>query len=562
MLRLKQDKRNMSSSRRGCLNNPNAFCYICGEYTLQKQRKNITDFVKQAYLAYFGVKLGDQDKSWAPHKVCKTCVECLRQWKNGERKRLKFGVPMVWTEPQNHHDDCYFCVVNVKGFNRYKKHRWEYPDLGSARRPVPHSEDVPIPVFTSLPDLPLSDVEEMLDVECSTGGSPGSGYEESFSTPEQFSQKELNDLIRDLSLSKQASELLASRLMEKNCLQPEANITAYRTREEGLLPYFSQDEELVYCNNILGLLLQMGLPEYRPEDWRLFIDSSTRSLKCVLLHNGNRYASLPIAYSTKLKEEYENIKMVLQKLCYHEHQWSICVDLKMVNFLLGQQSGYTKYPCFICLWDSRAKRDHWKKVSWPSREHMTVGAANIINKPLVDREKIILPPLHIKLGLMKQFVKALDKDGDCFKYICRSFLGLTMEKLKAGIFDGPKIRELINDLNFTKFMNDVEASAWCSYVSVVKNFLGNHKADNYEELVQNMLANFKHLGTNMSIKVHYLHSHLDRFPDNLGDFSEEQGERFHQDIKVMEERYQGRWDRHMMADYCWSLQRDCPDAPT
>ena len=41
----------------------------------------------------------------------------------------------------------------------------------------------------------------------------------------------------------------------------------------------------------------------------------------------------------------------------------------------------------------------------------------------------------------------------------------------------------------------------------------------------------------MSIKVHCLHSHLDRFPENLGDFSEEQGERFHQDIKVMEERY-------------------------
>ena len=63
----------------------------------------------------------------------------------------------------------------------------------------------------------------------------------------------------------------------------------------------------------------------------------------------------------------------------------------------------------------------------------------------------------------------------------------------------------------------------------------------------------------MSIKVHFLHSHLDRFPHNLGDLSEKQGERFHQDMKVMEERYQGRWDRHMMADYCWSIQRDCPD---
>ena len=61
----------------------------------------------------------------------------------------------------------------------------------------------------------------------------------------------------------------------------------------------------------------------------------------------------------------------------------------------------------------------------------------------------------------------------------------------------------------------------------------------------------------MSVKVHYLHSHLDFFSANLGHMSEEQGERFHQDIKTMETRYQGRWDCSMMADYCWSLKRDC-----
>ena len=55
----------------------------------------------------------------------------------------------------------------------------------------------------------------------------------------------------------------------------------------------------------------------------------------------------------------------------------------------------------------------------------------------------------------------------------------------------------------------------------------------------------------MSIKVHYLFCHLDRFLTNLGDLSEERGKRLHQDIKVMEERYKGRWDSHMMANYCW-----------
>jgi hypothetical protein len=228
----------------------------------------------------------------------------------------------------------------------------------------------------------------------------------------------------------------------------------------------------------------------------------------------------------------------------------------MVYFLLGQQSGYTKYPCFMCLWDSRARKEHWSKVVWPPRENMNVGAVNIINEPLVDREKIILPPLHNKLGLMKQFVKALKKDGNCFKYICRSFPGLSTEKLKAGVFDGPQIRTLIVDPNFTTSMNADEASAWHSYVSVVKNFLENHRADNYKELVESMLSHFKNLGCNMSIKVHFLHSHLQRFPDNLGHYSEEQGERFHQDMKTMEERYQGRWNTHMMADYCWTLQRE------
>ena len=45
--------------------------------------------------------------------------------------------------------------------------------------------------------------------------------------------------------------------------------------------------------------------------------------------------------------------------------------------------------------------------------------------------------MHIKLGIMKQFVKALDKNGDCFKYICKTFPGLSDEKKKTGVFDGP-----------------------------------------------------------------------------------------------------------------------------
>ena len=46
---------------------------------------------------------------------------------------------------------------------------------------------------------------------------------------------------------------------------------------------------------------------------------------------------------------------------------------------------------------------------------------------------------------MKQFVKALDKRGECFKFLSHKFPGLTAEKLKPGILDGPQISQLVKD---------------------------------------------------------------------------------------------------------------------
>ena len=63
----------------------------------------------------------------------------------------------------------------------------------------------------------------------------------------------------------------------------------------------------------------------------------------------------------------------------------------------------------------------------------------------------------------------------------------------------------------------------------------------------------------MSIKLYYLFSHLDYFPENLGDVGEKQGETFHEDISTMQGRYQGRWDSHMMAGYSLALIRDCTE---
>ena len=71
-----------------------------------------------------------------------------------------------------------------------------------------------------------------------------------------------------------------------------------------------------------------------------------------------------------------------------------------------------------------------------------------------------------------------------------------------------------------------------------------------------VLSSLQDMAANMSIKLYFLYSHLDRFLENLDDLSDEQGERFHQDISKMEVRYQERWDVAMLADYCWSIKRD------
>ena len=70
-------------------------------------------------------------------------------------------------------------------------------------------------------------------------------------------------------------------------------------------------------------------------------------------------------------------------------------------------------------------------------------------------------------------------------------------------FNGPQIRALVCDQEFTRKMNNKERTAWLSFVAVMANFLANKKADDYDTLVANMLSAFRDLGCNMSIKLHY-----------------------------------------------------------
>ena len=320
---------------------------------------------------------------------------------------------------------------------------------------------------------------------------------------------------------------------------------------------FSEADGFVFCSDVPGLMKALNLIETK-ETWRLFIDSSKSSLKAVLLHKGNRLPSIPIAYSRDLCENYENLKLLLHHISYSSHQWKICADFKVIAIVLGLQSGNTKFPCFLCEWDSRERAQHYKKKKWPPRVNLAPGQKNIVHEPLVAHKNIILPPLHIKLGLVKNFIKGLSRIGKAHQHLSSCFPQLSQAKLNEGILTGPQIKKLVKDSTFKEVLNDNEKQAWSSFIKLTENFLGNNKAPTYVGDVKNLIKSYQKMGCNMSLKIHYLHSHLEFFPENLGDESDEHGEKFHQDFSHYEIRFNKKQQKSLLGDYCWNVaQRTC-----
>ena len=136
----------------------------------------------------------------------------------------------------------------------------------------------------------------------------------------------------------------------------------------------------------------------------------------------------------------------------------------------------------------------------------------------------------------------MDFGGSGFKYIPEKFGAyLTEAKLKAGIFVGLQVRELIRDPVFKKKLSRKEKTASKASGDAIDCSLGSYRAENYQEIVSNLLQKYKAMGCRMSLTLQFLHSHLDCFPPNLGDVSDKHGERFHQDISRMEMQYQGKF---------------------
>ncbi len=167
---------------------------------------------------------------------------------------------MIWREPRGYHADCYFCNTITTGFSVKNKHKIIYPNLDSARRPIPHLDTLSIPFPPQ--DRLDSFADEMETEEGSVGGDQLQSIDHDYTVeeilePKTFTQDELNDLVRDLALSKEKAEL-ASRLKEKHLLDKNVLICHYHSLNFQLATFFKVDGPLCYCHDIIGLLTNLS----------------------------------------------------------------------------------------------------------------------------------------------------------------------------------------------------------------------------------------------------------------------------------------------------------------
>ena len=117
----------------------------------------------------------------------------------------------------------------------------------------------------------------------------------------------------------------------------------------------------------------------------------------------------------------------------------------------------------------------------------------------------------------------------------------------------------MQDNQFDEDANEAERNSWLSLKRICKDFLGNHKAAKYLDIVHNLLTSYKAMGCNIRLKIHFLESHLDFFPENLGEVSEETAKDF-TEILWLWKSCTMQVDLKNVSRLLLDSERDIPDA--
>ena len=144
-------------------------------------------------------------------------------WYRGENRAMRFAIPRIWRETTDHSSNCFSCMVDPSKRRGGKNApAIIYPDLLSSIAPVPHCSELPVPT-------PPKREQQCLQKKSSSEEHEDTDPEFRDPTDERNpyypNQEDINDLIRDLGLTKSNGELLTSRLKQWNLLDESVHIS-------------------------------------------------------------------------------------------------------------------------------------------------------------------------------------------------------------------------------------------------------------------------------------------------------------------------------------------------
>lgn len=118
----------MSSDRTQCKHDHDNLCFLCGEYLFGVNGRKFDNSPKflNAYKARYMVDATKRSFEWSPKVACTSCYR---------RIPAKFSSPTFWNPPENHPQDCYFCMTEIgKGVNKLRKAKVEYPFVSTVEK--------------------------------------------------------------------------------------------------------------------------------------------------------------------------------------------------------------------------------------------------------------------------------------------------------------------------------------------------------------------------------------------------------------------------------------------
>lgn len=214
--------------------------------------------------------------------LCSVFFLCQSSWWcTGENRAIKFKIPQIWEEPTDHLNNCFFCMVG--------------PSKCLAGKNVPAIR------YTDL----LSCISPNATLPWTLCTHSSKERATVFRREEQFRIGLHHSSLQKCSWGEKP---ILPQPKRPQC--PDGRSWSHvETQTVEFSSFFTHQDGFCFCYNVTHLFKAIGIA-CNPSKWYLFIDSSFKSLKAMLLHNRHIYLSLHSTHSVQLKEEYSSVKIL------------------------------------------------------------------------------------------------------------------------------------------------------------------------------------------------------------------------------------------------------------